>query len=340
MRWDQSYIFSEDDIPSVYEAGAEGVVYDPAEQEAFEGQVRDSGNSPVGEEIAHEYGFADEFKGKLVLPFIHFVDRYPTAWPGPAQRRGDCVSHACRSALAGTVLMESYLGIEDSESGKVEVAPDVSPEGESQGLFASEPIYWGRGKDSDGWFIGGAAKTALSTAGAVIRKDYPEISTDLTRYDPKIAGKWGRTPPPPEVVEVTNDNLFRTATTLRSTEEWRDFLGKGFFIGTDGSEGFSKTRDENGVARRRGSWAHSMSAISFDDRPETHRIYGCAAVLILNSWGSKWISGPRKIRGTDINIPEGSFWALTKDFNRRAVAFSGANGWARKSLPDLNPGFE
>ena len=339
MDW-AGKIFDAEDTPAAYESGGEGVVFDEEENERFLGYVQDSGNNPVGADVAHEHNFAGEFKGKLVIPFTHVMDRYPTAWPGPAQLRGDCVSHCCKNALAGTIALESHLGIADSASGKIEEAPDVSPEGERQGLFATEPIYWGRRKDGDGWFIGGAAKTVLSTAGAVIRKNYPEIDTDLTRYDPRIAGKWGRTPPPPEVVDVTNDHLFRTATQMNNVEEWRDFLGKGFFVGTDGSEGFSKTRDENGVARRKSSWSHSMCAISYDDRPGTHRIYGCAAVLILNSWGSRWISGPRKIRGTNINIPEGSFWALTKDFNRRAVAFSGANGWVRKSLPDLSPGFE
>jgi len=340
MNWDDSYLFKPDDIQAAYAAGAEGVIYNAAEQEEFEGHVKDSGNNPVGAEVAHEYHFADEFKGQLVIPFVHVVKRYPNMWPGPAQLRGDCVSHSCRSALAGTVTMESHLGIPDSESGKIEEAPDVSPEAEAQGVFATESHYWHRGKDSDGWHIGAAAKVVLSKSGAVIRKNYPDIGVDLTRYDPKMAGRWGKTPPPPEVVDATNNHLFRTATTLKSDEEWRDFLGKGFFIGHDGSEGFDTKRlDANGVARRKSSWSHSMAGIGYDDRPETHRTYGCAAVLILNSWGSNSVVGPRRIRGTDIDIPKGSFWALTKDFNRRAVAFSGANGWARKSLPDLNPGF-
>lgn len=339
MNWDESYLFSEDDIPAAYAAGAEGVVYDAQEHDAFLGYVKDSGNSPVGSDVAHEYAFADESKGKLVIPFTHVLSQYPTAWPGPAQKRGDCVSHAVSRSLLGVVCTEIISEIPDKKSGKLEEAPEVSAEAESQAVFSSEALYWFRKKNSDGWQSSSAAKVALTKAGAVVRKPYPDVDLDLTMYSAKTAGKWGATPPPAEVVDAMDDHLFRTATSLDSVEEWRDFLGRGFFIASDGGEGFERTRDENGVSHRRGSWSHALCVCGLDDRPETHRLYGCALALFLNSWG-KYNSGPRKIRGTDISIPEGSFWAPVDEFRRRATAFSGANGWVRKSLPDLNPGFE
>tara|TARA_Y100001973_G_C5209218_1_gene344304 strand:+ start:35679 stop:36695 length:1017 start_codon:yes stop_codon:yes gene_type:complete len=338
MDW-QERILPSGEVPDAYDAGAEGVVFDETENEKFLEYVEVSGNSSSGETVAHSHGFAGEFQGKLVVPFLHVVEKYPSAWPGPPQRRGDCVSHCARSAMLGSLTLESVLGLPDEVSGRVEEAPDVSSEAEAQGVLATESHYWWRGKNSDGWFIGAAAKVILSKSGAVLRRNYPTIGVDLTRYSAETAGRWGAKSPPESVREATNDNLFRTATQLDDVEEWRDFLGKGFFIGSDGSEGFSRSRDANGVARRKGSWSHSMAVIGYDDRPETHRLYGCAAALILNSWG-KFNTGPRRIHGTDIKIPEGSFWALTKDFNRRAVAFSGANGWHRKSLPDLSPGFK
>ena len=329
---------SVDDMLSAYESGGCGVIYDHAEHENFLGYVQDSGGSAVGAEVARENNFAGEFAGKLVAPFVHVVKQYPDAWPGPAQRRGDCVSHCCKNALLGTVVLESVLGLPDAVTNKIEEAPAVPIEGQRQGVFSSESIYWHRKKNSDGWMISAAAKVVLSKSGAVIRQPYPEVNLDLTQYSAATAGKWGATPPPDDVVEATNNNLFRTATTLVSVEEWRAYLGKGFFIGTDGGEGFDRQRDENGVSRRRGSWSHSMACIGYDDRPETHSLYGCALALILNSWG-KYNTGPRRVRGTDVDIPNGSFWAPVKDFKRRAVAFSGANGWARRSLPDLDPGF-
>ena len=336
MSWLQGC--SVDDMVAGYESGGCGVVYDHAEHEAFLDCVEQGGGSTVGAEVARDNSFAGEFAGKLVVPFVEVLKRYPGAWPGPAQRRGDCVSHSCKNALLGTVVLEAVLGLPDAVTNKVEEAPQVSKEGESEGVFSTESIYWHRKKNSDGWMISAAAKVVLSKSGAVVRKNYPSIGVDLTRYSAVTAGKWGATPPPDEVVDLTNDNLFRTATTLVSPEEWRDYLGKGFFLGTDGGEGFDKRRDMHGVSRRRGSWSHSMACIGYDDRPGTHSLYGSALALFLNSWGN-YNSGPRRIRDTHIDIPNGSFWAPIKDFKRRAVAFSGANGWARRSLPDLDPGF-
>jgi len=39
MNWDDSYLFKPDDIQAAYAAGAEGVIYNAAEQEEFEGHV-------------------------------------------------------------------------------------------------------------------------------------------------------------------------------------------------------------------------------------------------------------------------------------------------------------
>lgn len=85
---------------------------------------------------------------------------------------------------------------------------------------------------------------------------------------------------------------------------------------------------------------NSMGYIGCDDRKEIHKIYGEPLVLILNSWGPRWISGPTKIYGTNIDIPDGSFWARWSDVKRRSVyARSGLNGWKRENLPNLEPDF-
>lgn len=116
-------------------------------------------------------------------------------------------------------------------------------------------------------------------------------------------------------------------------EEVRDFIAAGFGINTCGSEGWSNSRDENGFSPRRGSWAHAMCVMGFDDRPVVHEKYGDGLVLIMNSWG-RWNSGGRRILGTSIDIPEGSFWAKARDCARRSFhAMAGASGWPAKKLP-------
>jgi hypothetical protein len=167
-----------------------------------------------------------------------------------------------------------------------------------------------------------------------IRKNYSDLNIDLTKYSGSLAGKWGSRTPPEEIKKVGQEHLIRTSTELHSFEEIRDYLANGYGINSCGGEGFSNTRDENGVARRSGSWAHSMAYIGADDRKETKDKYGSPLVLVMNSWG-KWNSGPRQILGTTENIPEGSFWAKWNDLkNRDQYAFSSAMGWPSQKLPD------
>ena len=171
-----------------------------------------------------------------------------------------------------------------------------------------------------------------------IRQNYADLGFDLSRYSGGTAGKWGSSPPPDKITEVGRLHLIRTATQLNSFEAVRDMLANGYGISTCGGEGFSNQRDENGVSRQQGSWAHAMAAIGADDRDivKTHyRTRGL--VLILNSWGPNWNSGPRRVMGTNFDIPLGSFWARWEDVSRRSlIALSGANGWPRKSLPEIS----
>lgn len=242
----------------------------------------------------------------------------------------NCVADASVRAALGTLVNESILGLPDEVTGKVEECPKVSPEAEKSGVLSFETIYWFRGHGGDGWDCGSAAKVLSSRCGAVVRKNYPELDVDLTKYSGSLAGKYGRSAPPASIVDHLDNNLFRTATQLQSFEEARDFLAKGFFVLTCGSQGFSSKRDENGVSGRQGSWAHALTLIGADDRPEIVQKYGEPLVLVLNTWG-KWNSGPRKILGTDIEIPHGSFWVRWSEFkNRYMAAISGLNGWERK----------
>ena len=164
---------------------------------------------------------------------------------------------------------------------------------------------------------------------------YEGIGIDLTSYSGSLAGKYGRSRPPKEIADALDNNLIRTATRVDGPEQLRDLLKQGYGVTSCGSEGFSDTRDENGVSSRRGSWAHAMAYIGFDDRAETIAKYGGPLVLVLNSWG-RWNGGPRRIMGTNIDIPEGSFWVRWKDVKSRSMyAFSSVNGWPQKDLPPI-----
>lgn len=338
-----------------YEDGYAGCYFDTDEYDKFTDlSVQTGGYSDV-EDAAHDFGWAESFAGKLVVPFIHVMEKFPGAWPGPAQGRGDCVSHSDKNAKLGTMVGDVVSGTPDEVSGHLEAFPEISADGIRNGAFSTEAVYWYRNHGGDGWFCGAAANVSMSKCGGVIRKNYPEIGIDLTRYSAQTAGRWGRTEPPQNITEVLNDNLIRTAARASTFEASRDALGQGRFLSTCGGEGYSNTRDENGVSSRRGSWAHAMAEIGADDRDEIKKLYNGPLVLVLNSWGT-WNNGPRDILNSakfvpankraswekldivnpqtgNIMIPRGSFWSRWNDWRQRErIVYAGFNGWKMQKI--------
>lgn len=333
-EWDQSPdgLLDAGEVERMYERGFAGATYSEEE----EGRFADEMPNANGVDLCHDLGYADSAVGELVIPFVAVEETYPGCWPGSAQRRGDCVSHSQRNAMLTTLVGEVVAGLPDEVSGRMEEAPQVSPEAQRDGVLATEAIYRHRGHRGDGWQCSAAARVSTQTTGSVLRRRYEHA--DLTRYNPKWAGgKAGS-----DERDAFDDNLFREATSVGgSFETIRDLLARGFGVSSCGSEGFAKTRNEDGVAKRSGRWAHAMAYIGADDRDETKRKYSEPLVLVLNSWGPRWIRGGDTILGTNRKIPPGSFWARWSDVKRRSCyAMSGHDGWARRKLPDYLGGWQ
>jgi hypothetical protein len=129
--------------------------------------------------------------------------------------------------------------------------------------------------------------------------------------------------------------LVKTATFVDTWEELRDLIHNGNCVSSTGMEAWGGVRDQWGVCyRKTGTWAHAIAMIAVDDRPDTVKKYGCGLVLMLNSWGEGYLSGPRAIVGTPHSIPLGSFWAKWNDVrNREMVAFSAVEGWPGRRMP-------
>jgi hypothetical protein len=194
---------------------------------------------------------------------------------------------------------------------------------------ASESLFAWRGFDDDGWYCSAAAQTA-STRGFLVRKPYPELGFDLTRYTEQTIRLGGKKLPGDKWLAESSKYIARTATFLKGREAVRDFLFQGYGIFNCSSMGFERTRNEDGFSRQIGTWQHSQVYIGYDDRPETHQKYGQALVCWLNSW-NKWNKGPRKVRGTDLEIPEGAYWALASTIDRaQNIALSSVAGWPRR----------
>jgi hypothetical protein len=342
-------------VKELYKGGFAGARADPAALDLF----RAVQQYPDGEAAAHQFGLAETGAGKLVIPFVHVLEMFPNCWPGAqGQGRGDCVSWSTRNAALMTMVCDIVAGTADQVSGKPEQKPEVPAEGVADGVLSTESFYWWRGYNGDGWSCGAAANVATKTSGLFVRKDYPELGVNLTRYSSSLAGKWGSRPPGAEVKAVGGQHLVHQATELSTPEASRDYLFNGYGLTTCGGEGYSDRRNEDGVSDRQGSWSHAYARIGFDDRDVTKQKYGGPLVLELNSW-ARWNSGPRDILQSaalvppakkalwvqsgivnattgNIMIPEGAWWskwAYAK--SREVIAFSGVNGWPRKQIDNL-----
>lgn len=323
-----------DEVQRMYESGFAGCILNDEAKEEFD-ELCATLNSGMknGAEIAHAMGWAGSGAGKVILPFTHALKVFPNCLPGPAQQRGDCVSHGTKNAILITLACEIVAGRPDEVTGKIEGPPDLPAEGVTQGVLSSEYIYWWRGYNGDGWHCPTAASVVLRR-GVLLKKPYSELGIDLTRYSGSLAGKYGSRQPPEEIASEGAKHLVRTATKCNSFEEIRDFLANGYGISTCGGQGWSSDRDENGFSRQRGSWAHAMAITGADDRDEIKQKYGEPLVLITNSWG-RWNNGGKRVLGTQIDIPDGSFWAKWSDAKRRDfTAFSSLNGWPAQNIPD------
>lgn len=332
-----------------------GAVEMPQQREMFLAEAKQaSGYSYLGD-AAHANGWADSGKGKLVIPFVHVLEAYPKALPGPAQVVGDCVAHSQKNANLLSMVCEVVSGKRDEEHGKAERFPEVSALGEKNGVLSTEAIYWHRGYSSHGWFCGASARVSMQKAGCVLRKPYPEINIDLTKYSGSNIAKFGSRKPTREVVDAHNNNLVRAAAQARSFAEIRDALYNGYGVSSCGSEGFERKRDSYGVSRRTTTWQHAMKYGAVDERPVIVQRYDQPLVLLVNSWAA-WNSGPRDIFDSakyvpadkkqdwiskgivnpstgNIMIPHGAFWARWSEVSRRdCYVMSSVNGWPRRNI--------
>lgn len=321
-----------------YAAGLVGCTSTPESREEFRAWVQSQGLFPKAVDAINAFGLAGSGAGKLTTLWVYMERLFPGCLPGAAQTRGDCVSHSTRTAAVCTMCCEIAAGLPDEVTGHVEDKPDMPVEGYKDVVCSSEAVYWYRRHGGDGWQCGRAAKVVCEESGLWPRKNYEEFGIDLTHYSGRLAGKWGSTPPPENITKIGQQHLMRTATECDSFEQVRDMLANGYALTTCGGEGWSSSRDENGFSRRQGGWAHALAYLGCDDRDVIKQKYGEPLILIQNSW-AKWNGGGRRILGTTIDIPEGSFWAKWSDCkNREMIAFSGFAGWPAQKLPNWTGG--
>jgi hypothetical protein len=294
--------FTPDQLRDIYDSGFKGTVYDPTADAALYGVA----NTFYGEFA----GAVDRGKGKLSLPFKMAVALDDEFGAYEAQTTGDCVSHSTRNAG-----MMDYCA--DAAWGQTEF----------RGRLATENIYGFRGHGGQG---ASCSRLALYVSqdgpgGFLTRDRYEEggNSVDLSRYKSSIGHNWGRRGTPSWLNKIAAKNKALRVLDLNSIEEARDALAVGFGISMCSGLGFSSSRNKDGLAERKGGWAHAMAWIACDDSPWAYDNYGGPLFLVQNSWG-RWNSGPRRNEQ-----PEGSFWIRPKIADSM---IRGGGGWVIASV--------
>jgi len=249
-----------------------------------------------------EYNLVDDFVYCIEVEEEHsFQGQYISLF--------NCVSHATRNAI--------------DISRAVEI--DVNGEAEDfLALGATEGIYGSRGHGGQGMSCSGAAEWVNSEGGILLRKKYP--FADLTKYSAKFGMGWGSRGVPKDVTQEAAKHQVKTISLVRNVEEVRDALANGYGVAICSGQGFSSTRDSKGYAKAQGHWSHAMAAIGCNEEGD---------IIICNSWGTSWISGPKPEYG----IPDGAFLAHAEVVNKMvrsdgSYAFSNVDGFPPQDLPD------
>lgn len=247
-------------------------------------------------------GLIGSGKGKLSTLYKLIQKLDPKFGESEKQEQGDCVAHSTRNAIDGSR------------------ASDILVNGAKFDFVirgAIEGIYGSRGHTGEGMTCGGSVRYVTNKGGVLLRKKYGNI--DLTQYNAKLSGGWGRTGTPRELNEEGKKNQVKTASLIENVDQARDALFNGYGITLCSMVGFSNKRDQNGISQRQGQWAHAMAWVGCDD---TREIMNETLFLVQNSWGI-WNGGPKRH-----DQPNGSFWireSVARDMIQSGEGFALSN---------------
>lgn len=236
--------------------------------------------------------------------------RYGKPFVVGKQGLGDCVSWG---AMHAVYCAES-------------VSWDLGELPEAPLMPSSEAIYGGarvesRGKGGDGaspvggWSDGatgwGAAKF-LRDWGVVYREDFPALGYSLATYSAERAKQWGAygcggQGDRGRLDAIAKRHPCRHVVAVKTWQELAAAITSGFPVTIASDVGFASQTDSVGVAQARGQWLHQMAVVAIrfaKDSPPGVRAVDAA--LVLNSWGTKWISYGGRYPADQ---PDGSFWA-------------------------------
>lgn len=232
--------------------------------------------------------------------------RYGRAWTCEKQGIGDCVAWGAMHAVWCSESISWDLGLI--------AEPPLVPSTEA--IYGGSRVEArnkpeGSGGYSDGSY-GGAAARWVRDWGVVYRQPFPDLGYDLTTYSAERAKQWGNwgnggQGDKGRLDEIAKKHPARHVVAIRTWDELAAAVTAGFPVTIASSQGFASRTDESGILAAQGTWMHQMCivGIRFADKAPPG-VKAVDAALVLNSWGTKWISYAGKYPADQ---PDGSFWA-------------------------------
>lgn len=236
--------------------------------------------------------------------------------PNYAQETGDCCSF-------GEKNVAEYLQCQEIAAGDREEFHAVFP----PYSYGASRVLVGGGR------LRGAGSTGAWTAAAAMK--YGHLRADLEnvpKYSGRVADSWGYSGPPKEFVDIAQVHVVQSAAVVNNAEEAATALRNYYPLTIASNQGFEMSAGSDGFHDPRGSWAHQMSVVYYNEEPEPH--FG-----ILNSWGD--VHGKVKDFTTDDVWPAGMLRVRASALDRmiksgECFAFSNLTGFPARGV-DYRP---
>jgi hypothetical protein len=150
---------------------------------------------------------------------------------------------------------------------------------------------------------------------------------DLTQYNIPMIRDWGLKGVPDALEPLIREHPVSNATMVLNIDEARRALSQGYAITVCSNQGFTTTRDKNGVCYPQGNWAHCTMCSGYC------WIGNDLYFFIENSWGN--YMGTKNPAPLGANA--GTFLCKGDTFSRMlgdrdSYAFSGVKGFMRRNI--------
>lgn len=235
---------------------------------------------------------------------------------------GSCVGMGATSAVETLCVNEIFRG--ENQEFK-HLVQEVTYGGSRVEANGGRPAFRGDGS------TGGLAAKFLKGWGVIYRGVHGKY--DLTKYSEARCREYGSKGVPDDIEPAVKAHPVSEIVQVRSWENAVKLMAQGYGIFVCSDQGFG-SKNSNGVAPARGSWAHCMELWGYDltltaDKEDL----GC----IRNSWGPRahpGASGPG-------NPPQGTFWARASTISSMlkqgdSYAVAGLGGFDLKKPLDID----